>query len=387
MGRIVKHCWIMGGGWQRFLPTALLLLVWLASGTCGGGGGASVQTPTPAEGLPTQQPLSPEAQTPLAFISAAGSSSDVYVMDVDEGQPRQLTQDDALDQWPRWSPDGERLAFLSMPLENGRSAEKGELVVVTADGSERRTVATESNSETYSPSLDWSPDGTKIAFETVARSDDVTAGIDVVDLNTGQVIELAPGRPSFMPAWSPDGSQIAFVSYEGTPSPGEELAADIYLMDADGANVRRLAHQEGTNVSPRWSPDGGRIVWWTREATGGPQHMFMAEAESGKVEALGTGSRPVWSPDGEHIAFLDLVDTDNVEVFVQDVDSGKRINLSDDPAQDTWPTWSPTGDRVAFVSKRDNENGEIYVVDADGSNLRRLTDNDVAEVMPTWSPR
>jgi TolB protein len=214
----------------------------------------------------------------------------------------------------------------------------------------------------------------------------VTGGIDVVDLNTGQVIELAPGRASFMPAWSPDGSQIAFVSYEGTPSPGEELAADIYLMDADGGNVRRLAHQEGINVGPRWSPDGRRIVWWTREATGGPQQMFMAEAENGKVEALGTGSRPVWSPDGKHIAFLDLVDTDNVEVFVQDVDSGKRINLSDDPAQDTWPAWSPTGDRIAFVSKRDNENGEIYIVDADGSNMRRLTDNDLAEVMPTWSP-
>jgi Tol biopolymer transport system component len=292
-----------------------------------------------------------------------------------------------LDQWPRWSPDGERLAFVSMPLEDGPSAEKGELVVVTGDGAERRTAASGSNFETYSPTLDWFPDGTMIAFETVTRSDEVTAGIDVVDLNSGQVTELAPGRPSFMPAWSPDGSRIAFVSYEGDPSEIEEIDVDIYLMDADGGDVRRLAHQEGMDMGPRWSPDGRHIVWWTMETAGGPHHMFMAEAEDGKVEALGTGSRPVWSPDGKHIAFLDTVDTDNVDVFVQDTDSSKRINLSGDPSQDVWPTWSPTGESIAFISKRDNEEGEIYIVDAGGSNMRRLTDNDLAEIMPAWSPR
>jgi Tol biopolymer transport system component len=387
MDRAIKRCWVMGQGWQAFLPMALLVLVWLASGACGDGGEPSTQTPTASAGWPTQQPLSPEAQRRLAFAAAAGASSDVYVVDTDEGQPRQITDDEPLDQWPRWSPDGEHLAFVSMPLEDGASAEKGELVVVTADGAQRRTVATGSNSETYSPTLDWSPDGTMIAFETAARSDEVRAGIDVVDLNSGQVIELAAGRPGFMPAWSPDGSRIAFVSYEGDPSEIEEIDVDIYLMDADGGDVRRLAHQEGMDMGPRWSPDGRHIVWWTMETAGGPHHMFMAEAEDGKVEALGTGSRPVWSPDGKHIAFLDTVDTDNVDVFVQDTDSSKRINLSGDPSQDVWPTWSPTGESIAFISKRDNEEGEIYIVDAGGSNMRRLTDNDLAEIMPAWSPR
>jgi TolB protein len=243
----MKHCWTMGQGWQGFLPTALLVLLWLASGACGGGGGPSTQTPTAGEGWPTQQPLSPEAQRRLAFACAAGASSDVYVADADEGQPRQLTDDDALDQWPRWSPDGERLAFVSMPLEDGPSAEKGELVVVTADGAERRTVATGSNFETYSPTLDWSPDGAMIAFETVARSDEVTAGIDAVDLNTGQVIELAPGRPSFMPAWSPDGSQIAFTS-------DRDGSREVYIMNADGSGQINLTKNPAYDVAPTWSP-------------------------------------------------------------------------------------------------------------------------------------
>jgi Tol biopolymer transport system component len=387
MDRAIRRCWAMRRSCQAFVPMALLVLLWLASGACGDGGEPSKQTPTVSEGSPTQQPLSAEAQTRLAFAAAAGLSSDIYVVHTDEGQLRQITDDEALDQWPRWSPDGGHLAFVSMPLEDGPSAEKAELVVVTADGAERRTVATGGNTETYSPTVEWSPDGAMIAFETVSRSDEVMAGIDSVDLNTGQAIELATGRPSFMPAWSPDGSRIAFVSYEGDPSAGEEIDLDIYVMDADGGNVRRPVKQEGMDVGPRWSPDGRHIIWWTREAAGGPHHMFMVEAEDGKVTALGTGSRPVWSPDGKHIAFLDVVDTDNVEVFVQDIDSGERINLSSDPSQDVWPTWSPTGESIAFVSKRDDDKGEIYIVDADGSNMRRLTDNDLAEMMPTWSPR
>ena len=113
----------------------------------------------------------------------------------------------------------------------------------------------------------------------------------------------------------------------------------------------------------------------------------MAEVDKGKVKQLGDGSRPTWSPDGRRIAFMNLAEENNVDIFVLDLDSGERINVTNDPARDMWSTWSPDGTRIAFVSQRDNPQGEIYMVSADGSDLQRLTDNDFTEAMLAWSPR
>jgi len=327
-----------------------------------------------------------EAEGRLAFVAEDGVTWDIYVLDVKGGEPTPLTES-LLGQWPRWSPDGQRLAFLSLPPEeglvSGLLSEKGELVLLAADGAEQQTIAAMGKTEIYSPALDWSPDGRRIAWESGDRSDEVPAGINAIDLETGEINELASGHPGAMPAWSPDGSLIAFVSYEDE----EEPNPDIYIMEDDGSNVRRLAHRDGDDIGPRWSPDGRHIVWWVWKTGGEAHELFMAEVDKGRVKQLGNGSRPIWSPDGRHIAFMNLVEENNVDIFVLDLDSDERVNVTNDPARDMWLTWSPDGTRIAFVSQRDNPQGEIYMVNADGSDLQRLTDNDFTETMLAWSPR
>jgi Tol biopolymer transport system component len=361
----------------------LLLLVplFLSGSACGGAGEPGAETTPTPQASPTEQPSPTEAEGRLAFVAGSGNAWDIYVLDVKEGQLTQLTEG-LLGQWPRWSPDGQRLAFLSLPLEEGLLSDKGELVVISADGAERETVAATGKTEIYSPVLEWSPDGRKIAWESAARSDGVPAGINTVDVDSGQIVELAPGHPGAMPAWSPDGSLIAFVSYDKDPAD-----SDIYIMEADGSNVRRLAETDGDDIGPRWSPDGRRIIWWLRKEQGARPDLLIAEVEDGKAKHLGSGSRPAWSSDGRRIAFMDLAEENNVDIFVLDLDSGERINVTSNPARDMWPTWSPDGVRIAFVSQRDAPQGDIYLANADGSNMQRLTENDFTEVMLSWSAR
>ena len=355
------------------MALGLLIGALLTAGACGGDG----EAPTPS---PTAQPSTIETEGNLVYVGGLAPSSDIYVIDVKDGQPVQLTDDGIFKQWPRWSPDGQRLAFVSWPGEQSLFSESAELIVMGADGSDRKTVATVLGREIYSPVIDWSPDGQTIALEAWIRSDDVTAGIDLLDVATEELIELAEGRVGSMPTWSPDGSSILFLSYDDP----EESDLEIFVMEPDGANPRRLARNDGLDISPLWSPDGSRVLWWERKS-GGSHEMFMADVEDPKPESLGSGSRPVWSPDGQHIAFLDLTDETNVDVFVLNVDSGERTNVSDDPGRDTWPAWSPDGARIAFVSSRDNPLGDIYLVNADGSNLTRLTDDEMSEGMLEWA--
>ena len=128
-------------------------------------------------------------------------------------------------------------------------------------------------------------------------------------------------------------AQIAFSS-------NREGNSEIYVMDADGGNQRKLTN----NPLRDWYPS--------------------------------------WSPDGEHIAFASGRDG-NFEIYVMDADGGNQRRLTNNPLWDREPSWSPDGKRIAFVSDRE-ENDEIYVMDADGGNQRRLTNNDRGDRKPAW---
>ena len=131
-------------------------------------------------------------------------------------------------------------------------------------------------------------------------------------------------------------ARIAFVSER-------DGNMEIYVMDNDGGNPRRLTN----NPLDEWYPS--------------------------------------WSPDGKRIAFTSMKNGGNWEIYVMDADGGNQRNLTKNPFSDRDPSWSPDGKRIAFVSNRDeDENREIYVMDADGGNPQNLTKNPQNDLGPAW---
>ena len=181
--------------------------------------------------------------------------------------------------------------------------------------------------------------------------------------------------------------QIAFVS-------GRSGNPEIYVMDADGGNLRRLTDNSDRDFSPAWSPDGKRIAFIS-ERDGHPRRVpgwfaseiYVMDADGGNQQNLtnnpANDRSPSWSPDGKRIAFhSNREGRFNYEIYVMDADGGNLQRLTENPNLDEDPAWSPDGERIVFSSAREGHvvhnldiTDEIYVMDADGGNQQRLTEN------------
>lgn len=171
----------------------------------------------------------------------------IYVMDADGSDKRLLTDHDYLDTDSSWSPDGEKIAFLSY-RENGY-----ELYVMDADGGNKQRLA-----EEVGRGPEWSPDGKHILYNRVVNR--AHFNVFVVDVTTLKESQRTWGRSDDLGSvWSPDGKQIAFISNRSGPPFGDDWA--VYIMDADGQNLRKLTDVPGLETYLSWSPDSKQIAF------------------------------------------------------------------------------------------------------------------------------
>ena len=195
------------------------------------------------------------------------------------------------------------------------------------------------------------------------------------------------------PSWSPDGKRIAFTSSEAKDI--ERKRPQIYVMDADGKNRRRLSNKfiKDAEWHPSWSLDGKRIAYTSSGAmdvAGGHWRIYVIDADGGNRQRLSNDavddSYPSWSPDGKRIAFVSVrAGRGNLDIYVMDADGSNQRRLTANPGHDWQPSWSPDGERITFTSGR-GERWDIYVMDADGKNPRRLTRHPLDDTDPSWSP-
>jgi Tol biopolymer transport system component len=179
--------------------------------------------------------------------------------------------------------------------------------------------------------------------------------------------------------------RIAFMSDRD----GEVL--DLYVMDADGSNVKRLTTNADVFLYS-WSPDGRRLVYDSLSTEG----LFVINDDGTWKIQLSEQSdhTPSWSPNGEKIAFA-TTRHGATEIYVVDVDGGNETRLTERPSSnDKRPTWSPDGEEIAFVTNRvlslvQYGSDRIWIMDADGSDQHPLTLNprqSVSDTTPSWSP-
>lgn len=249
------------------------------------------------------------------------------------------------------------------------------------------------NGDDFDPA--WSPDGTTIAFarrtgSTQARGSRELWLMDADGSNQRRLTTATTRHSDRFPAWSADGSKLAFRS-------NRSGNFEIYSINADGSGVERLTDDAGFDSSPSWAPDGSRITWISDRSGNREVYVMRADGANPRkvsdntagVSGQAFDSDPAWSPDGRRIAFV-AGQSGRTDIFAFSVATGETERITDTRADERFPAWSPDGTLLAFSTSRDktpsDRNREIYVMPSTGGTQARVTNDLAFDTRPTWQP-
>ena len=335
---------------------------------------------------PTAPSLGRSPQAELAFVN--GQELRVVAPD-GKGERTVAWSDDTIApvtwSWlldPAWSPDGSRLAYAETTGASWTSLKSELGVARAADGVNGAPLATFSGGVIQN--VRWSPDGSRLAFVLWTPN---PAGIvtwshagsrwDVYTVNAdgSGLRPLAPAHPSFVNSldFSPDGSKLAFVS-------DQQGVTGVYTLSLDDLLPPiRVSPSDVEVYEVRWSPDGARLAFTGKPLLPAEDFLFrrreiwVTDTDGSNARALPafTYHPPSWSPDSRTLAYACV---EGCGIATVDIDGRGRQVLTTRFGDDYWPTWSRRG-QIAFV----REVGQtcctrtVWVMDSDGSNQRQVS--------------
>jgi len=241
-----------------------------------------------------------------------------------------------------------------------------QICLMNADGSDRRQI-TDVEATAFYASI--SPDGQTIYFSSRRKG---SFDIYSINVNGDGLQRLTRDIGSlYAPELSPNGERIIFTK-EGN---------GLWLMKADGKNPHALTTSD--DIDPTWSADGSMIAFASSRA--GNRQLFVMNADGSNIRQVtnlqNMGGRSSWSPDGTRLAFY-AGPFENRNIYIINVDGTDLVQLTDG-GDNLGPSWSPDGNWIAFASFRDGNN-EIYVIHPDGTGLTRLTNSPISDWQPRW---
>lgn len=284
---------------------------------------------------------------------------------------------------------GQRSSFLSriVTSRSTKSQEK-EIFVMDWDGANQKQI-TFHRSISQSPT--WSYDGKLIAYSEFAyHPNEKTRNMDLFtyDLSTGRRLLVSYRRGINSGAsFTPDNKGLLLtISNGGNP--------DIYKMSLDGRNLERITNAKSGEmyVEPSMSPDGKKIAFSSTKS--GRPMIYVMNSDGSDIKRLTFAgeynSTPAWSPDGKKLAFAGL-DKDHYDIFIMDADGTNMVRLTSAKkpngrmAHNEDPTFSPDGRQILFRSDRTGKY-QLYIVTIDGEVERRITFDQNDYFKPRWSP-
>ena len=313
----------------------------------------------------------------LAFDVNSGTPEEATIMVVDVSSPedvRVLTQG----YWPRWSPDGSRIAF-----KRGWFGDS-QVYTIRPDGSDLVSLGDmgpEARSE-----LTWSADSETVEFIRSAPAGQYLYAIEVA---TGEVarspepltefLSIGPMRSVWL---SPNGDQIAF------PHQGDE-GLGLYTMDITSGELTYVAdHPRGGDIY--WSSEGIRLAY--SAGIGGGIHVADSDGSASRriSDAESFGPLVAWSPDGRSLAFIGDVDVHVVDIETTE-ETTIAAGLTDDSDYVAMLEWSPDGTELLYIARHYGEvafasTSETFVARLDGSPPRQLVATEAGGDTAGWSP-
>jgi TolB protein len=268
------------------------------------------------------------AESTIYFVSDRSGHKEIWVMDYDGSNQRQVTRLGSISLSPRVSPDGSRLAFSSL---------------------------------------------TKTGWEIMMYSLDLNRLVAFPHL----------GGTNLSPSWSPDGLRLAFSSSRGG-------SPEIYIADANGGNLHSMTANKGPDVSPIWNRKTGAQIAYVSGVTGLPQ-VYTMESDGTNQQRMtdqGYAVSPSWAPNGQFLVLAWVRkygpgDPGALDLYLMDIASKQWVQLTHDGGRNDSPSWSPDGRHIVFQSSRSGKE-EIWMMLADGTKLQQLTFTG-RNTQPNWS--
>ena len=263
------------------------------------------------------------ATTKVLFVRRGGGKREIWMMDYDGANARQITKDGNVAMLPAWSADGKTVHYSSF-----------------LDG--------------------------HAALRTIGQGRSASAPL------TPKGVHAYGGRES------PDGTKTVYVRETGS-------STDLWLMDMKTGKSERLTFHSATETSPDWSPNGESLVF-TSDRGGRPQLYTIGADGSGEERLTFTGTyveSGVWSPAGDKVAYCAMTEG-QFSLFVLDLATGETAQITSGRGNDESPSWSPDGRMIIFASDRTGVS-QLYLIRPDGTGLVQLT-REGNNAAPRWSP-
>jgi TolB protein len=246
---------------------------------------------------------------------------------------------------------------------------KWDLWAVQPDGKNLRQV-TRTDDDVLFPAI--SPDGRQVLFSDTKRQ------LQIMNIDgSGQQVLPLPNGIFTHPAWRPDGKEITFVSYTVLPSDQSEL----WCMERHAGGWKEpenISPYPPMRIFPSYSPDGKYLAYaeFRRDAIlGVVEEIGILDLETNQFRLItqdqADSYQPVWSPGGDRIAYVSNK-TGYYNIWVFDLSDNTHHPVTTDPSFDTDPAWSPNGEEIIFVSARTG-NKEIWVISLISDQLRQIT--------------
>jgi Tol biopolymer transport system component len=332
----------------------------------------------------------------IIFTSKREGNEDIFVIDSDGSNLKNLTKNSASDYFPLWSPDGRHIAFIS-----DRTGDR-KIYTMKYDGSEQKKLTKDIVNPDY---LAWSPDSRHIVFTS-----DHTGKKHAYIINNDGSSQKQITKESLDPChlqWSPDGKCIVF---SGKNSNG----SDIYLIDIENSAQINLTNDSKSDITPAWSPDG-RIVFASERD--GNLNIYIMDKNGENVTLLTNDSNfswaPSYSPDGKHIAFIasipkdpkkaDIwvitvrgeiyiggpsifdIETPKNKLMVMNADGTNKKTIVNDRFDCLSPQWLKDGLHILYVSEA-SANNELYMININSLSLTDISKSKIYGHSPCSYP-